>query len=58
MKIDSEKINALVVPGGRNTKRITEITGAEIDINEDNSRKIVVFAQNEDALEPAMKEVG
>jgi polyribonucleotide nucleotidyltransferase len=58
MKIDPDKIGALIGPRGKNIKQITEITGAQIDINEDNSRKIIVFAQNEDALERAIKEIG
>jgi polyribonucleotide nucleotidyltransferase len=57
MKIDPDKIGALIGPGGKNIKRITEITGAQIDINEDNSGKILVFAPNEDALERAVKEI-
>ncbi|MDR2779000.1 MAG: polyribonucleotide nucleotidyltransferase [Puniceicoccales bacterium] len=57
MKIDSDKIGALIGPGGKNIKRITEITGAQIDINEDNSGKILVFAPNKDALERAVKEI-
>ncbi|MDR2776846.1 MAG: polyribonucleotide nucleotidyltransferase [Puniceicoccales bacterium] len=57
MKIDPDKIGALIGPGGKNIKRITEITGVQIDINEDNSGKILVFALNEDALERAVKEI-
>jgi polyribonucleotide nucleotidyltransferase len=58
MQIDPDKIGALIGPGGKNIKRITEITGAQIDINEDNSGKIVVFAPKQEALDFAVKEIG
>ncbi|MDR1433271.1 MAG: polyribonucleotide nucleotidyltransferase [Puniceicoccales bacterium] len=57
MQIDSDKIGALIGPGGKNIKRITEITGAQIDINEDNSGKIVVFAPKQESLDFAIKEI-
>ncbi|MDR3144103.1 MAG: polyribonucleotide nucleotidyltransferase [Puniceicoccales bacterium] len=57
MQIDPDKIGALIGPGGKNIKRITEITGAQIDINEDNSGKIVVFAQKQEALDRAISEI-
>jgi polyribonucleotide nucleotidyltransferase len=57
MQIAPDKIGALIGPGGKNVKRITEITGAQIDINEDNSGKIVVFAPRQDALDFAIKEI-
>ena len=37
VQIDPEKIGALIGPGGKNIRRITEVTGASIDIDEDNS---------------------
>jgi polyribonucleotide nucleotidyltransferase len=36
--IDPEKIGALIGPDGKNIKRLTEASRAQIDINEDNSR--------------------
>ncbi len=57
MKIDSDKIGALIGPGGKNIKRITEITGAQIDINEDNSGRILIFSNNKQALERAISEI-
>ncbi len=57
MKIDSDKIGALIGPGGKNIKRITEITGAQIDINEDNSGRILIFSNNKQALERAILEI-
>lgn len=48
MKINPEKIGALIGPGGKNIKGITEATGAKIDINDDGT--VNVFAKNSDVL--------
>lgn len=57
MRIDPEKIGALIGPGGKNIKRITEVTGAQIDINEDNSGRLYIFTKTEESLQRAIKEV-
>lgn len=57
MQIDPEKIGALIGPGGKNIKRITELTGAQIDINEDNSGQVMVFSNNADALKYTIEEI-
>lgn len=57
MQIDPEKIGALIGPGGKNIKRITELTGAQIDINEDNSGRISVFSADGEALNRAVEEI-
>lgn len=57
MRIDPEKIGALIGPGGKNIKRITEITSAQIDINEDNSGRLYIFAKTEESLQRAIKEI-
>ena len=57
VQIDPEKIGALIGPGGKNIKRITEATGAQIDINEDNSGRILIFAKNKESLDQALYEV-
>ena len=57
MQINPEKIGALIGPGGKNIKRITEVTGAQIDIDEDNSGKVAIYAANGDALNRAIEEV-
>jgi polyribonucleotide nucleotidyltransferase len=55
--IPSDKIGTLIGPGGKNIKRITEATGARIDINEDNSGQIAVFAPSAEALSAAIREI-
>lgn len=57
VQIDPEKIGALIGPGGKNIKRITEVTGAQIDINEDNSGRVNVFATTKEALDRALQEI-
>lgn len=57
VQIDPEKIGALIGPGGKNIKRITEITGAQIDINEDNSGRVLIFASDGDAMQRAINEI-
>lgn len=57
VQIDPDKIGALIGPGGKNIKRITEITGAQIDINEDNSGRVLIFASSKEAMERAVAEV-
>ncbi len=57
VQIDPEKIGALIGPGGKNIRRIQEITGAQIDINEDNSGKVLIFAAGGEAMRRAIEEV-
>ncbi|WP_424244839.1 polyribonucleotide nucleotidyltransferase [Elusimicrobium posterum] len=55
MTIPKDKIGALIGPGGKNIKRITEETGAKIDINDDGV--VSIAAANADALAMAKAEV-
>ena len=57
MKIDPDKIGALIGPGGKNIRRIQELTGADIDINDDNSGRLLVFAKGRDTLQRAIEEI-
>lgn len=57
LQIDPDKIGALIGPGGKNIRRITEITGAQIDIAEDNSGKVYVYTNNSEAMARAVEEV-
>jgi len=57
IEIDPEKIGALIGPGGKNIRRITEVTGANIDIDDDNSGKVRVYAKDRDAMERAKQEI-
>ncbi|MDR2340867.1 MAG: polyribonucleotide nucleotidyltransferase [Puniceicoccales bacterium] len=55
--IPPEKIGVLIGPGGKNIKRITEATGARIDINEDNSGQIMIFAASAEVLSAVIREI-
>jgi polyribonucleotide nucleotidyltransferase len=57
IKIDPEKIGALIGPGGKNIRRITEVSGAQVDIDEDNSGKVLIFATDKEAMDRAIQEV-
>jgi len=55
VKINPEKIGALIGPGGKNIKGITERTGAQIDIHDDGT--VNIFAINAEIMEMAVREV-
>ncbi|MDR1366525.1 MAG: polyribonucleotide nucleotidyltransferase [Puniceicoccales bacterium] len=55
--IDPDKIGALIGPGGKNIKRLTESSGAQIDIDEDNSGRVMVFAPSQESLDLVLTEI-
>lgn len=55
--IPPDKIGALIGPGGKNIRRICELSGAQIDINEDNSGRVDVFATSEESMALAINEI-
>jgi polyribonucleotide nucleotidyltransferase len=55
ININPEKIGALIGPGGKNIRRITETTGTQIDI--EDTGKVSVFSNNKENLEAAMIEI-
>ena len=55
IKIDPENIGGLIGPGGKNIRRITELSGAQIDIEEDGT--VSIFATNNESLQLAIREV-
>jgi polyribonucleotide nucleotidyltransferase len=57
VQIDPEKIGALIGPGGKNIRRITEVTGANLDIDDDNSGKVRIYASDSDAMNRALQEI-
>ncbi|MGC6456177.1 MAG: polyribonucleotide nucleotidyltransferase [Coraliomargaritaceae bacterium] len=57
IQIDPEKIGALIGPGGKNIRRITEVSGAQIDIDEDNSGRVLIFSTDKEAMDRAIQEV-
>jgi len=57
IQIDPEKIGLLIGPGGKTIRRITETTGAQIDIAEDDSGKVYIYSNNADAMGRAVQEI-
>jgi polyribonucleotide nucleotidyltransferase len=55
LKIDPEKIGALIGPGGKTIRRITDLSGAQIDIDDDGT--VHIFAVDEEAMAIALREV-
>ncbi len=55
MTIPVDKIGALIGPGGANIRRICEISGAQIDIEDDGT--VSIFANNAESLAIAQHEV-
>ncbi len=55
IKIDPEKIGELIGPGGKNIRRITEMSGAQIDIEDDGT--VNIFALNGESMAIARAEV-
>ncbi len=55
VKIDPEKIGALIGPGGKHIRAITESSGAQIDIEEDGT--VNIFAVDADAMDSAISQV-
>jgi polyribonucleotide nucleotidyltransferase len=55
MTIPQDKIGELIGPGGKNIRRITELSGAQIDIEDDGTIKI--FSATAASLELAVREV-
>ena len=55
--INPDKIGALIGPGGKNIRAIQAMTGAQIDIDEDDSGRVAVFATSREAMEAAIAEI-
>jgi polyribonucleotide nucleotidyltransferase len=55
IQIDPEKIGALIGPGGKHIRGITESSGAQIDIDEDGT--VSIYATDADSMESAVSQV-
>lgn len=55
VRVEQDKIGAVIGPGGKNIKWIIEVTGADIDINDDG--KVNIFSNDLDSAEMAKKYV-
>ena len=57
VQIDPEKIGLLIGPGGKTIRKITEVSGANIEIDDDNSGKVYIYSNNKLSLEAACEEI-
>ncbi|MBH52846.1 MAG: polyribonucleotide nucleotidyltransferase [Opitutaceae bacterium] len=57
IQIDPEKIGLLIGPGGKTIRKMTEVSGAIIEIDEDNSGKVYIYSNNRQSLEIAYNEI-
>ena len=57
LNIDPEQIGLLIGPGGKTIRRITEVSGAQIDITDDTTGKISIYATDEDSMLRAKEEI-
>jgi polyribonucleotide nucleotidyltransferase len=55
VKIDPEKIGALIGPGGKHIRGITESSGAQVDIDEDGM--VSIYATDAASMESAVSQV-
>jgi len=55
LKINPEKIGALIGPGGKIIRKIVEETGAEIDVNPDGT--VNVFASDAESMKKAVDQI-
>ena len=55
VKINPDKIGALIGTGGKNIKEITESTGAQVDIAEDGS--VSILARNKEVLDEVKRKI-
>jgi polyribonucleotide nucleotidyltransferase len=55
VKINPEKIGALIGPGGKNIKRICDESGCEINIENDGT--VQIYSTNPEGLEVAKREI-
>lgn len=57
VKIDPEKISKVIGPGGKMIKKIVELSGAQVDINDD-SGNVYIAAVNTESANKAIKMIG
>ena len=55
LKINPDKIGALIGPGGKNIKRLVEESGCEINIEDDGS--VHIYSASREGMEIARREI-
>ena len=57
MQIDPDKVGMLIGPGGKNIRRIVEVSGAQIDIDDENPGRVLVYATSSASMDRAVSEI-
>ncbi len=57
VQIEPDKIGLLIGPGGKTIRKITEVSGANIEIDDDNSGKVYIYSNNKLSLQAAYEEI-
>ena len=57
IQIEPDKIGAVIGPGGKTIRKITDVSGAKIDIDDDNSGKIHIYATSGESMQRAIEEI-
>ena len=57
LQIDPEKIGMLIGPGGKNIRRIVEVSGAQVDVDDDNPGTVRIYANSLESMNKAVSEV-
>src|SRR5690606_5926522 len=57
IQIDPDQIGLLIGPGGKTIRRIQDISGAQLNINEDNSGKLSIYATSGASMQRALDEI-
>lgn len=57
MQIDPEKVGMLIGPGGKNIRRITEVSGAQLDVDDSNPGRVLVYAKSSMSMDRAVQEI-
>lgn len=57
VEIDPDKIGMLIGPGGKTIRKIVEVSGAQIDIDSDNSGKVHIYATGGESMARALEEI-
>ncbi len=57
IQIDPDKVGMLIGPGGKNIRRIVEVSGAQIDIDDENPGRVLVYATSSASMDRAVSEI-
>ena len=57
VQIDPDKIGMLIGPGGKTIRKIVDVSGAHVDIDDDNSGRVNIYATSGQSMQRALDEI-